>query len=80
MHHISDDDEEEQKKSVNYIPCNFNVKGTTFITRQSKYKMEFAYPHESSRNQVEMGSLSIIQHPETYEIYQNMDLNHDFTK
>lgn len=50
VQHICDEDDEEQKKNVNYISCDFNVRGTSFITRQSKYRMEYTFPNESSSN------------------------------
>lgn len=58
---------------------SFQMKGSSYITRQSKYKMTQTLPNESS-NQIEMGALSVLQYPDSYKIYQNTDLKLDFTK
>ena len=65
---------------VNVEMCKFQVKGTNYITRQSKFEMSYISPNESSPNQQAMGSLSVIQNPNSYLIYQNQDLTLDFTK
>ena len=71
------DDSKDQK--TNYETCKFQLKGCNFITRQSKYKMTQCLPSESSEGQISMGSLSVIQHADMYQIYQISDLNMDFS-
>jgi hypothetical protein len=54
------------------------MKGTSFITRESKYRMRQTLPHEL-KSLDDMGALSIIQHPDKYTVYQVSDLDLDFT-
>lgn len=54
---------------VNVEMSRFQVKGTNYITRQSKFEMSFISPIDSSPNQQSMGALSIIQNPSSYLVY-----------
>ena len=37
-------------------------------------------PCDSSENQIQMSSVAVLQNPDSYQIYQNADLKHDFTQ
>lgn len=51
--------EDSSKQTVDFETWNFQLKGTSYITRESKFRMCQTLPHESS-NQIEMGAMSII--------------------
>ena len=75
-----DDEDHNRKNTLLYEECNFSVKGTNYITRQSKYIMGQSLPTEGNEGQRGMGALSVIQNRDNYQIYQNSNLRLDFTK
>ena len=70
--------DDAKEKGSFYEDCNFQVKGSNYITRQSKYLMGYSLPNEKVHGK-RMGALSVIQEPESYSIFQDDNMLVDFT-
>jgi len=72
--------EQENARDKDLSVSKFQIRGTNYITKNSRASMYAVSPLYCSENQKDMGTLLVIKEAEDYSIYQSKDLQIDLSK